>query len=246
MTVVSTPASTTYTEMTIGEVLAKLQPDFPDVTISKIRFLEAEGLIEPHRSASGYRKFRATDLDRLRYVLAAQRDHYLPLRVIKDHLDAMDRGLEPPVIGLPGPRVPAALAAPVASGAEESFVAFTSGDVRLSRSELLEASGLTGELLTELEAFGLIGTREGEYFDENGLSIAKTVAELCGYGLQPRHLRPFKTAADRELGLIEQLVAPLTGQRRAQAEEVSQAVAALSVRLHATLVRSGLRALPSR
>lgn len=243
MTVVSTPASTAYTEMTIGEVLAKLQPDFPDVTISKIRFLEAEGLIEPHRSASGYRKFRTNDLDRLRYVLTAQRDHYLPLRVIKDHLDAMDRGLEPPAIGLPGPRVPAALAA---TGVEESFAASTSGDVRLSRSELLEASGLTGELLAELEAFGLIGTREGEYFDENGLSIAKTVAELCGYGLQPRHLRPFKTAADRELGLIEQLVAPLTGQRRAQAEEVSQAVAALSVRLHATLVRSGLRALSNR
>src|ERR1700754_4351385 len=92
--------------MSIGEVLTKLRPDFPDVTISKIRFLEAEGLVEPQRTPSGYRKFNHEDVERLRYVLAAQRDHYLPLRVIKDHLGAIDRGLEPPPSGGGGPRVP--------------------------------------------------------------------------------------------------------------------------------------------
>ena len=84
--------------MSIGEVLGQLRSDFPDITISKIRFLEAEGLVEPERTASGYRKFSREDVERLRYVLSAQRDHYLPLRVIKEHLDAIDRGLEPPAL----------------------------------------------------------------------------------------------------------------------------------------------------
>ena len=92
--------------MSIGEVLAQLRTEFPDVTISKIRFLESEGLVEPARTPSGYRKFSHADVARLRFVLATQRDHYLPLRVIKEHLDALDRGLEPPAVPGERPRVP--------------------------------------------------------------------------------------------------------------------------------------------
>src|SRR5436309_10001691 len=95
--------------MSIGEVLASLRAEYPDVTISKIRFLEAEGLIEPERTPSGYRKFSREDVARLRYVLSAQRDQYLPLRVIKAHLEAIDRGLEPPDSPGAGPQVPRAL-----------------------------------------------------------------------------------------------------------------------------------------
>src|SRR5690348_18126608 len=102
--------STSRAYLSIGEVLSQLRTDFPDVTISKIRFLEAEGLIEPERTSAGYRKFSHADVQRLRYVLTAQRDHYLPLRVIKDHLEALDRGLEPADPGDRGPRVPQSLA----------------------------------------------------------------------------------------------------------------------------------------
>src|SRR3954466_11298058 len=123
--------------MSIGDVLAQLRPDFPDVTISKIRFLESEGLVEPDRTASGYRKFSRDDLSRLRYVLSAQRDHYLPLRVIREHLDALDRGLEPPALPGAGPQVPRALVAAEGLPDADAFIADTS-DVRLARAELLE------------------------------------------------------------------------------------------------------------
>ena len=231
--------------MSIGEVLAQLRPDFPDVTISKIRFLEAEGLVEPTRTASGYRKFSRDDVARLRYVLSAQRDHYLPLRVIKQHLEALDRGLEPPQPGGGGPRVPRALVAAEGLPGPEAF-AREGSDVRLSRDELLAESGLTAEQLDQLEQFGLVSPRAGgAHYDRDGLVIAKTVAELARFGIEARHLRAFKTAADREIGLVEQVVAPLVRQRnteaRARADEVARELAALSVRLHATLVKAGLR-----
>src|SRR5690348_8358610 len=131
--------------MSIGEVLASLRGEFPDITISKIRFLEAEGLVEPERTSSGYRKFSREDVGRLRYVLSAQRDHYLPLRVIKEHLDAIDRGLEPPALGAGGgPRVPRALVSAEGLPSPDSFVPDVS-EIRLSRKELLEAAGLEPE-----------------------------------------------------------------------------------------------------
>src|SRR5471032_3373300 len=118
--------STSRASLSIGEVLAQLRTDFPDVTISKIRFLEAEGLVEPDRSSAGYRKFSHTDVERLRYVLEAQRDHYLPLRVIKEHLDALDRGLELPEQPGGRPRVPrAVLSAPEGSPEGVDAHAFT-------------------------------------------------------------------------------------------------------------------------
>jgi DNA-binding transcriptional MerR regulator len=232
--------------MSIGEVLSQLRPDFPDVTISKIRFLESEGLVEPERSSSGYRKFSRDHLARLRYVLTAQRDHYLPLRVIKQHLEAMDRGLEPGVTG-GGPPV---LRAEVA--AEELQVpgpeAFTRepSEIRLSRDELLGAAGLDSDQLDQLEQFGLLARRPGgAHYDGDALVVAKTVAAMGRYGIEARHLRPFTSAADREVGLVEQVVSPLVRrgepEARAKAEEVVRELASLSVRLHASLVRARLR-----
>lgn len=228
--------------LSIGEVLGKLRSDFPDVTISKIRFLEAEGLIEPQRTPSGYRKFTNTDLERLRYVLLAQRDQYLPLRVIKENLDALDRGLQPaPIAGAaPAPR----LATVDGELAPSNFA--QPSDLRLSRDELLKASGVTEEQLIELESYGLIAPR-GRHYDGDSLAIARAVMEMSGFGIEPRHLRSFKSAADREIGLIEQVITPLVRQKsaeaKARAEEVQREIASLSIRLHAALVRGGLHRL---
>jgi DNA-binding transcriptional MerR regulator len=234
--------------MSIGEVLAKLRPDFPDVTISKIRFLEAEGLVEPQRTPSGYRKFNHEDIERLRYVLAAQRDQYLPLRVIKEHLGAIDRGLEPPAAPGGAPRVPRAVTATDAYPAAEAF-ARDASELRLSRAELLEAAEIDEGLLAQLESFGLVSSRSSHY-DADALMVARTVAALSSFGIEPRHLRAFKSAADREVGLVEQVVSPLLRQRnpaaKARAEEVGRELGALSVRLHAVLVKAGLRPMLQR
>ena len=226
--------------LSIGEVLSKLRGDFPDITISKIRFLESEGLIEPQRTPSGYRKFTASDLDRLRYVLLLQRDQYLPLRVIKENLEALDRGLEPAANGgVASPRP--ALASVDGDSSPESFV--HTSDMRLSREELLKASGLTDSQLVELESYGFVALR-GRHYDSDALSVAKAVAEMAGFGIETRHLRSFKSAADREIGLIEQVITPINRQKstdsKARAEEVQKQIASLSVRLHASLVRAGL------
>ena len=176
--------------LSIGEVLAQLRQDFPDITISKIRFLEAEGLVEPERTASGYRKFSREDVGRLRYVLSAQRDHYLPLRVIKDHLDAIDRGLEPPAHGVSGPKVPRALVAAEGLPGPDAFLPDVS-EIRLSRPELLSAAGLRPEQLDQLEQYGLIAPRQGgSHYDGDALVVAKTVAEMSRFGIEARHLRP--------------------------------------------------------
>ena len=226
--------------LSIGEVLSKLRGDFQDITISKIRFLESEGLIEPQRTPSGYRKFTAGDLERLRYVLLAQRDQYLPLRVIKENLEALDRGLEPSHTtgGVATPR-PSLI--PLDATTPASFGEIS--DLRLSREELLSASGLEDVQLVELETYGLI-TLRGRHYDNDALSVAKAVSEMAAFGIEPRHLRSFKSAADREIGLIEQVITPLTRQKnsesKARAQEVAKELASLSVRLHASLVRGGL------
>jgi DNA-binding transcriptional MerR regulator len=230
--------------MNIGQVLDQLRPDFPAVTIPKIRFLEDKGLIKPERTASGYRKFSTDDVARLRYVLRMQRDHYLPLKVIGEHLDAIDRGLEPPPIEPVVPTVPKVALAADGLPSAESFG--RRDNLRLSRKELLKIAEISEELLDQLEQFGLISRRPGTgHYDTDALVIAQTARELAEFGLEPRHLRAFKTAADREVGLVEQVVAPLRGGRdtaaRARAEEAVSEIAALSVRLHATLVKSGLR-----
>jgi DNA-binding transcriptional MerR regulator len=237
--------------MSIGEVLSHLRADFADVTISKIRFLEAEGLVEPERTPAGYRKFTPADVERLRYVLSAQRDHYLPLRVIKDHLDALDRGLAHPA-GADTDR-PVAPRAPRLGSAGPPAVALPDADtfardgteLRLSRQELLTGADIDPEVLDAIESFGLLRpSHGGTHYDANALVVARTVAAMSGFGIEPRHLRAFKTAADREVGLVEQVITPLLRQRnpaaRARAEEVSRELAALSVALHAALVRAAL------
>ena len=218
--------------MNIGQVLEQLRPDFPGVTIPKIRFLEDKGLIKPERTPAGYRKFSADDVTRLRYVLRMQRDHYLPLKVIGEHLDAIDRGMEPPVAlaadGMPSP---------------ESFR--RRDDLRLSRKELLKVAEVSEELLEQLEQFGLVSPRPGTgHYDTDALVVVRTARELADFGIEPRHLRAFKAAADREVGLVQQVVAPLERGRdaaaSARAADAASEIAALSVRLHATLVKTGL------
>ncbi len=231
----------------IGQVLAELRPDFPEVSISKIRFLETEGLVEPERTPSGYRKFSSYDIERLRYILAAQRDRYLPLKVIREHLDAMDRGLEP-ADSAGGPARPPAAAVAMPGEALPVPTELTADppEIRLSRAELLANSGLTDDQLVAFTGFGLIApVADTDYFDADALAVASTVAEMSTYGLEARHVRAFKTAADREVGLIEQAVNPQAARRTKEGQQLAaDAMAhlgALAVRLHACLVRSGLR-----
>ena len=204
----------------IGEVLAQLSSEFPDVRISKIRFLESEGLIEPARSPSGYRRFSRHDVQRLRYILTAQRDHYLPLRVIKERLDSWDAELAPPTGPGPAP-----------------------GGALLSRAELLEAAGIDAKRLDELEEFGLV-RRRGRQYGQDAVAVARLAAELGAFGVQPRHLRAVKAAAERETSLIEQVVAPLLRPRSpgatARAGQTARDIAALTIRLHAALVEAEL------
>ncbi|MGH3336856.1 MAG: transcriptional regulator FtsR [Nocardioides sp.] len=238
------PAPASRARMNIGEVLDRLRPDFPGITIPKIRFLEDKGLIKPERTPAGYRKFTTEDVDRLRYILTMQRDHYLPLRVIGEHLDAIDRGLEPPPIEAVVPTVPKVALAPDGLPSPESFG--RTDNVRLSRKELVKIAEVSEALLEQLEQYGLIVPRAGTgHYDTDALVIAKSARELAEFGFEPRHLRAFKTAADREVGLVDQVVAPLKRGRdasaKARAEEAVSEIAALSVRLHATLVKTGLR-----
>jgi DNA-binding transcriptional MerR regulator len=232
--------------MTIGEVLTRLRPEFPDVSISKIRFLESEGLIDPERTQSGYRKFSLADVERLRYILAEQRDHYYPLKVIKQNLEAMARGLEPPAVAGGSARAPRAFHAVPDEPAADERAPATKTDLRMTAAELAANAGLEEAQLAELVSFGLVRPRAGtEYFDADALVVATTAAQLAAFGLEPRHLRAFKASADREVGLIEQIVSPQARQRddqaQARAAEIAGELAALSVRLHASLVKIGLR-----
>ncbi len=227
--------------MTIGDVLGLLRPEFPDITVSKIRFLEAEGLVEPQRSPSGYRKFSDADVERLRFVLTAQRDHYLPLRVIRRHLEARDRGESVPPLGqpvpqpVPHPRRPRTLVAADTTAEDPS--------VRLTRRQLLDGAGIDEALLARLEEYGLV-RRIGAHYEGHALAVARAAAALGDYGFEVRHLRAVKAAADRQVGLIEQIIAPQLRRRsrgaHEEAAETAREIAALSVKLHAALLSAGL------
>ena len=188
----------------IGEVIAQLRAEFPDVSVSKIRFLEAEGLIQPARSPSGYRRFGPADVDRLRYILTAQRDRYLPLRVIKDQLNADQAEAGP-----------------------------------LTRSELLDAAGIDERSLAELEEYGLV-LRSGRQYPPEAVEAVRAIMALGRYGVQARHLRVLRASADREIALIEQVVAPILRQRspgaRDRAAESARDIASLVRTLHAALI----------
>ncbi len=287
--------------MSIGDVLAQLRPDFPDITISKLRFLEAEGLVEPYRAPSGYRKYTAEHLDRLRFVLAAQRDRYLPLRVIREQLEATGRGerivgfqspVGPPRAPVSGPPVPhgpppervptapdpvapisavpisaAPSAVPVSAALSAGPVSAAPaavpgsrlplpapaqhpatrdwGDQRLSRSQLSERSGMDESGLTDLEHYGLLPLPVSGFYGGEALVVARIAARLAEYGMEARHLRPYRTAADREVGLLAQLVPTLSHQGgrdgRQRALETVHELAGLCAQLHGALVRQGLR-----
>lgn len=228
----SAPEGTSRAErlMSIGEVLGQLRADFPDVTISKLRFLETEGLVEPRRTPSGYRKYTWGDVARLRYVLTAQRDHYLPLRIIREHLATM--------LDTPG-----AVSAVDDSGGTAGPA--EAGDLRLTRDELLDRAALDDATLRALEQCGLVSVRNGGGYDADALEVAAAASQLAEYGLEPRHLRAYRAAADREIGLFSQLVAPMAHQHgpagRARAADTVRELAALTARMHAALVRAGLR-----
>lgn len=202
----------------IGEVLVELRSEFPDISVSKIRFLEAEGLIAPARSPSGYRRFGPADIDQLRFILTAQRDQYLPLRVIKERLDHR------------------------AAVRASQHVASTTPEM-ISRRDLLDSSGIGEEQLAELEAHGLV-QRVGRLYSQDALDIASTVAMLASYGVQARHLRTARTAAERDVSLIEQVVAPTLRQRspqaRSEAARTASQIAALLIRLHRAMIEADL------
>jgi len=301
--------------MTIGEVLSLLQDDFSDITISKIRFLEGQGLVNPERSPSGYRKFRDSDVQCLRWILTQQRDHFLPLKVIKERLaagelddlepsqlqfdvsqerktqttEATDSTIEVAAVNVSSDRQERALmvaalveAPPEAVVSAASSVAkpakpsspkervrhptiHTKGDptpisdgvvidpidavgLALSLEDLCHQSGLTPAQVDELERYGLIdSSRVGRlpFYDENALVVARLAAGFARYGVEARHLRMYRMAAEREASLFEQLIAPLLKQRKAsareQAVEMLDELAELSDDLRAAMVRSALQ-----
>lgn len=234
------PDSSGLPGISIGAVLDLLRPDFPDVTISKIRFLEAEGLVTPQRSPSGYRRFTAYDCARLRFILTAQRDHYLPLKVIKTQLDAQPDGELPQHdSAYPAPRL-----VPVGD-METPAATSTNAPVRLTREDLLERSGVRPELLTALRKDGIITAGPGGFFDEHAVVIAQCAGALGEYGIEPRHLRAFRSAADRQSDLIAQIAGPVgkagTTGARDRADDLAREVAALAITLHTSLIKSAVR-----
>jgi DNA-binding transcriptional MerR regulator len=228
--------------MSIGAVLDLLRPDFPDVTISKIRFLEAEGLVTPQRAASGYRRFTAYDCARLRFILTAQRDQYLPLKVIKAQLDAQPDG-ELPLAGSPYGVPRLVTVGDDASADADVTVAPTR--VRLSREDLLDRSGVDEDLLTALLKAGVITIGPGGFFDEHAVVILQCARALADYGVEPRHLRAFRSAADRQSDLIAQIAGPLVNTGKAgardRADDLAREVAALAITLHTSLIKSAVR-----
>lgn len=226
--------------LTIGAVVETLSQEFPDLSISKVRFLESKGLVKPPRAASGYRRFRASDVERIRYILTAQRDHFWPLKVIQEALDALDRGLTPaeasgvaaqPVV----PDVPAGAGVPSA----ESLTA-PAPRLRLTRRELSRASGLAEATIDALAGFGLLTPDAHAHFDGSSVPVAKAAAALSSYGIEPRHLRAFRTAADREIGLVEQVLSPLRSRGVDNERDVAGELLHECLALHAALVRAGI------
>ena len=228
--------------MSIGAVYDLLRPDFPDVTISKIRFLEEQGLVTPERTGSGYRRFTAYDCARLRFILSAQRDQYLPLKVIKAQLDAQADGALPSngsAYGVPK------LVPDLDGGDPGRPDDVAPAQVRLSREDLLQRSGITSELLAALVKSGIIIPGPAGFFDEHAVVIAQCAHALGEFGVEPRHLRAFRSAADRQSDLIAQIAGPIgkagNAGARDRADELAREVAALAITLHTSLIKSAVR-----
>ncbi|WP_223690851.1 transcriptional regulator FtsR [Leifsonia poae] len=215
--------------LSIGQVLARLTPEFPDLSSSKLRFLEERGLITPARTASGYRKFSAADLERLRVILGMQRDHYLPLKVIKTYLTDLDAGLSP---ALPG---------------SASGPSMLPSGRRFKRVELLREAGASAELLRDAVTASVIAP--AEVFGEESLAVLKALVELQRNGIEPRHLRGFRAAAERELGLIETALVPIARRNdvssRAKTAELAREISGQLDVVRGSIIRSALGRLPS-
>ncbi|WP_347347912.1 MerR family transcriptional regulator [Nigerium sp.] len=236
----------------IGQVLKILAEQFPDVSISKIRFLESEGLVSPERAPSGYRRYADSDIERLRYILDVQKNHYLPLKVIREHLELMDQGLEPPKAETPQPQAEAAPAASAVVAEAEVAAQVVEASlpvagqraarhpIRITRRELLRLSGLSDGALTELERHALVVPRRGTvYYGRDALTVAVVARKLAAFGMDARHLRAIKQAAEREAGLIEPAIAH-TARRGQNARKAGQDVMQLVLHAHAAILRQAI------
>jgi DNA-binding transcriptional MerR regulator len=215
--------------LSIGQVLARLTSDFPDVTPSKLRFLEERQLIFPSRTESGYRKFSQADVDRLRFVLKMQRDHYLPLKVIRGYLDDLDAGRDPE---LPG-------------GTTIAGPSILSTERRYKRDELVREAGATPQLLNDAVSSSLVAP--ADVYGDDSLIVLRSLVELQKSGIEPRHLRGFRAAAERELGLIESALIPVARRKdassRAKAGELAREIAGQLEIVRSSLIRSALSRL---
>lgn len=260
--------------LSIGEVLNLLQDEFPDITVSKIRFLESRGLIAPERTPSGYRKFYDEDVERLRWILTQQKEHFLPLRVIRARLDADDLDLGGDDVGAhegdldgdegddgaragrgvrhlaaaPGPAPPADTTTGEVAGVPVRSPVFGPREHTpvLTLAELAERTGLTGQEVRSLERLGLLTpTTFGDdvVYGDEAVAVADLAGRFKEHGIEGRHLRMYKVAAEREAGLYEQLLAPLlkrpTGQ--AEARERAEELASLGEQMRTAMLRAVLR-----
>lgn len=233
------PLSRTRDYLSIGEVLDSLKPEFPDITISKIRFLEAEGLIAPERTPSGYRKFFSEDVDRLRAVLALQRDHFMPLKVIRSKLETGGPTMPEPPLPSSLPVRPPSDEAPVESHVE------LEGEIALDTDELRNTSGLSDEELAGLIEYGLLP--ESGPYDATHLAAAQAARGLFKFGVEARHLRMYRQFAEREMGFFEQIVSPVARRRDPEAQREAAAaigeLTALSKRFREAVIAATLRNL---
>jgi DNA-binding transcriptional MerR regulator len=228
----------------IGEVLVAVKTEFPDITISKIRFLEAEGLIEPERTPSGYRKFYVDDVDRLKSILRMQRDEYLPLKVIKERLLKQD--VEGEAEEGEGGAVGGADAEAEAD-ADEGLAEAPTG-LQMSIEEMSAATGVERERIKELESFGIVcshGPDGARYYDGDDYIVLSIVKDFFRNGIEPRHLTMYKHFADREAKFFEDLVAPRLRQKNPDARRLAaETLADLSVtsrKFKQALLRTNMR-----
>jgi DNA-binding transcriptional MerR regulator len=238
--------SATPPTLAIGAVLAALAPDFPDISISKIRFLEAEGLLTPARTRSGYRTFSPEDVERLRYILTAQRDRFWPLKVIREALDKLERGLEPAFGDAESSRPQVPVTGNGHGGLPTALDLGRRRSLRLTDVELREAAGLDKATFEALSTYGLLRPGSSGHYGEAALAVARAASALGAYGIEPRHLRPFRTAADREIGLVQQVVSPIRrrngGAGSKAAPDPTPQILAECIALHTALVKAGLAA----
>lgn len=235
--------------MSIGDVIKTLGGEFPEVTLSKVRFLESEGLIEPERTASGYRRFYENDLAKLRYILRLQRDHFVPLKVIRKRLEHFDPSAEE-VVDAEQPAAPSEPAPePVVRIArDENELELLEGGLSMTLNEFVNATGLSADEVKELEEYGLVHSHPspagGMIFDEDDLMIAKIARDFARFGIHARHLKMYKNFCEKEAGLFEQVVIPFartSGDGRKNVNQSLNELAKLSRRLKQVMLRSRLR-----